>query len=222
LTPLKEDEMQLIGLARPLGPPRWRALFAAVAISAGAFGSAAAQVVRAPAYRQPSRLVRGQMARAGTVDTVLLSYAHGLVFDTSSAAIDGQWLMNADTSRGPYAVLKPRSGSSVIPHGFVLAGDIMARLHLSASYLLTLPRQHGPDFTATLPRGVSYLWVDSTASGWRIVLMPDSLGGLMQVLPCHHYPGAQVEAARFKVAGPAGFDDTVCFPCNTGWCCAEM
>jgi len=216
--------MKQIASARPMARHWWRPVLLIAAITAGAFQQAAAQHPRPTTYRPPSGAVRAQVAQLAPVDSVMQAYVKGLLFDTSAAAIDGQWLMNADSTRGPYAVLRPRSGSTHIRHGHVAAGDIMARLNLSGSYVLRLPSSDsGAAFIDTLPAGVSYFWVDSAGvRGWRMVLVPESPGARFHVLPCHHYPGVPVAAARIKVAGPAGFDDTFCFPCNSGWCCAEM
>jgi hypothetical protein len=167
-----------------------------------------------------------RMATPRRVDGALSDYLRALSsdYDTSSAAVDAQWLMNPDLTRGPYALLQPRNAAGTFSHERVAAGDFMARLKLSDSYVLSIPRvQGGPPFVDTLPAGVSQLWVDNRPTrGWRIVLVQEILGARPHVLPCRYYPGVTVAAARIRVARPGGFDDTFCFPCNSGWCCAEM
>jgi hypothetical protein len=166
------------------------------------------------------------MAHLPQVDSALALYLHGLAsdFDTSEAASDAQWLMNADLSRGPYALLQPRKGAAAFTHGRVRRGEFLAHLKLSGPYVLSIAAL-APDTAraVTLPAGNSYLYVDSsTALGrWQITLVQDTVGFAPIWLPCRHSPGRPVRAARIKVARPGGFDDTNCFPCNGGWCCAE-
>jgi hypothetical protein len=221
--------MMSFGLGRPLASPGWRTLLAVATLTAGLSGQVKSQVRPRAASPEPSAELRMRMAtprRVGQVDSALSDYLRALSsdYDTSSAAVDAQWLMNPDLTRGPYALLQPRNAAGTFSHERVAAGDFMARLKLSASYVFSVPgMQGGPPFVDTLPAGVSQLWVDnSPRRGWRIVLVPEILGARPHVLPCRYYPGETVAAARIRVARPGGFDDTFCFPCNSGWCCAEM
>ena len=164
-----------------------------------------------------------------------LTYARSLVYDTVPPAADAQYLLERDSTGKPvaarrYAKLLPEIGAAAIDSAALVRGQFLARLKLDSAYVLRLLLGGGHDTTFTLPDSVSYLWVSGPPGGRRLVLVPERAAAPLVYLPCHFYTVAhsglwyrtRLAAARFKVAGPAGFDDTVCFPCNTGWCCAEM
>jgi hypothetical protein len=150
-------------------------------------------------------------------------------------AEDAQYLLQRDSATGPvtalrYAKIQPEIGATAIDSAALVRGRVLARLKLDNAYVLRLPLGGGHDTTFTLPDSVSYLWVSGPPGSRRMVLVPATASHPVVRLPCHFYAAyttgkwseARMAVARFKVAGPAGFDDTFCFPCNSGWCCAEM
>jgi hypothetical protein len=176
---------------------------------------------------------------AGPVDAVprdtALAYASSLVYDSSYMAGDAQYLLQRDSATGPvtalrYAKIQPEIGAAAIDSAGLVRGRFLARLKLDSAYVLRLPVGPGHDTTFTLPDSVSYLWVSGSPGHAHMVLVPATASDSAVRLPCHFYPAydsggwqkTRLAVARFKVAPPLGFDDSFCFPCNSGWCCAEM
>jgi len=177
---------------------------------------------------------------SGAIDSVArdtaLAYARSLLYDSSRMAKDAQYLLERDSAGKPvgarsYAEIQPEIGAAAVQGADLVRGRFLARLKLDSAYVLRLRLGGGHDTTFTLPDSLSYVWVSGpTDSTRRIVLVSAVAAHPLVQLPCHYYPGydgagpwhkTRVAVARFKVAGPAGFDDTFCFPCDTGWCCAE-
>ncbi len=95
---------------------------------------------------------------------LILGYARQLEFDTSAAASDAQNLVYRRGDAvvvGPFAQIAPERGAGSLSDAQLARGRIIARVSVSDSY---------PPLG--LARGVSYLWVDSLASGFRWVIVP--------------------------------------------------
>ncbi len=120
----------------------------------------------APPFSQPvERVPRGQ----------ILEYARGLVFDTSVAASDAQYVTLRRDDRtvvGPFMQIAPERGAGSLSDAQLVSGRIIARVSVSDSY---------PPLG--LLRGVSYLWADSAPSGWRWVIVPENPAARLLTLP---------------------------------------
>ena len=149
----------------------------------------------------------------------LMTYAHSLQFDTNGLAADAQYLAvphEHQLVKGPYAALAPEIGAATIHDAFT-PGHFLARLELDSA----LPE-------AKLPRGVTYIWVDSIGTAPRAVLVPEN--DSFPVVPATvtttalcsgGLPCCLRATARFEVEH-VHTDSTplmTCHPCDTRICC---
>jgi hypothetical protein len=100
--------------------------------------------------------------------TDLLAYARSLTFDTLQPMMDAQYLVLEHDGRlevGPFARLSPEIGAAVITGPALDSGRILARFVLDRAF---------PE--GGLPAGTTYVWVDSTARGFRSTFIPADSG----------------------------------------------
>jgi len=97
----------------------------------------------------------------------IVAYGRRLSFDTSHAGSDAQHLVARRAGRlvtGPYARIAPEASSHRLARGDLARGRVVARID-----------SEGPYLERGIPTGVSYVWIDSSASGWRSVLVPEDV-----------------------------------------------
>lgn len=101
----------------------------------------------------------------GAIDSAdwnaVMTYAHSIRFDTS-AAVSGKASFDTPTGKST-VVLSPAIGSNYIPDDSLRFGRIIGRAITTGA-----PAYFGS------PVGTSYIWVDSTANGWRWLWLADS------------------------------------------------
>ena len=93
--------------------------------------------------------------------TAVMAYARGIRFDTSDA-VSGKASFDTPTGKST-VVLSPAIGVERIPDDSLHFGRIIGRAVTTGA-----PAYFGS------PVGTSYIWVDSTASGWRWLWLADS------------------------------------------------
>lgn len=149
---------------RTVRSSRWLLLAAALLVGAACQG--AREEGAAPRAQRPRPTPAPPFTsfdRAGRAE--LIAYAHSLQFDTTRPAQDAQYLVVPHAGQlavGTYAEVAAEIGSGTIDRRDLQQGRILARLVLD-----------GPCPEAGYPRGVSYLWVDSTAGALREVLVSE-------------------------------------------------
>ena len=112
----------------------------------------------------------------------VLSYARGLEFDTSAAATGLTHVGGIEVRWSP----ERRAGG--ISDADLVRGRVIGMAVTSG----------GTSAFGTL-EGRSYIWVDSTAAGWRSVLIPDNPAGALTTIPLFH------GTRRFTAREPTSF-----------------
>ncbi len=105
----------------------------------------------------------------------VIAYGRRLTFDTSHAASDAQHLVTRRAGQlliGPYARIAPEAGSHRLTRANLASGRVIARID-----------SDGPYPERGIPQGVSYLWVDSGAGGWRSIVVPEAVDQPMAEKP---------------------------------------
>lgn len=100
--------------------------------------------------------------------TELLGYARGLDYDTVHGASDTRRLRveGNEAGRGALVSIQPERGTAALAEGDLSRGRIVARV-------INLGRTPYPELG--LPPGDTlYWWIDSTATGWRSLLIPSA------------------------------------------------
>ena len=113
----------------------------------------------------------------------VLSYARSLEFDTSAAA-------SATTHVGGIAVRwSPERRAARISNANLVRGRIIGVAETSG----------GTSAFGTL-EGRSYVWIDSTAAGWRAVFISENPSGRLTTVPVFHgtRPFGVAEPPRFR------------------------
>jgi hypothetical protein len=143
----------------------------------------------------------------------MLAYARRMHFDTSYAAADVRqlvWRERGRTVVGPYAEIAPERSAYRLSSAQLAQGRVIARV-----------RTTGPIPPLGVPAGVSYLWVDSTRSGRRLIVIPESPTEPLRQLPLgireHQDTTGRPMATRAAFQLEAG--GGVQMPCKPWGCC---
>lgn len=202
------------------GPGACVALLAAAAMAAGGCAKQSAPAVQQQAAQQvgprPTPAPGFRTLVDATPPTELLAYAHGLQFDSTSVAAEAQYVAlrrGRGLVLGPFVAVAPEIGAAALTNQEVVQGRIVSRLKVSGT---------APGFR--LPAGVSYVWVDSTAQGFRALIVPETVGARILRVSVQPQPyglpaGAQLGAAVARiVTTEAGGTRFVCNPCGVKCC----
>lgn len=208
--------MRAIGSRRYNGRGAWIALLAATAVAAGGCAKQPAPAVQQAAVQQVGPRPTPAPNFLKSVDSIppseLLAYAHGLQFDSTSAGADAQYIVlrrGKGLVLGPFLAVAPEIGAEAITHQQLAQGRILARLKVSAT---------ARGFA--LPAGVYYVWVDSTARGFRGLLVSEAASARVWQAPVrpesYGLPGGAeigVAIARIVTTEAGGFS-YLCIPCS--------
>lgn len=155
-------------------------------------------------------------ALEGATRDSIIAYGRSLTYDTSHAASDAQHLVARRNGRlvlGPYARIAPESRSHRLNREDLARGRVVARIDAD-----------GPYPERAIPAGISYLWVDSVAAGWRSVVVPEDPSQPMAARPMlfvqhrRAEPVAEEPAqARWSWSAENGTIDD-CWDCMIMWC----
>ena len=189
------------------------ALAAAVAADCGGNGGGAGQTGGETGTAQPSQ--QGGGARPtpapprGTMDSAWRSQvaafaAQQLQFDTMPPAADtATFAVGADTSRVTFS---PEIGAAGIPESALAQGWVIGRVQVTGT---TPP--YG------FPAGTSWIWIDSTSAGWRLVQVPETASDSMRQRTL------MLGSSRFDSAAPpramhTSIDSLANWRCGTRCC----
>lgn len=113
----------------------------------------------------------------------VLSYAHSLEFDTSTVASGLTHLGGTEVR------WSPERRADKIPDAQLAHGRIIG-----------VAETRGGTSPFGTPEGRSYVWVDSTVTGWRAVIIPDDPTVRLTTVPLFHgtRPFATTEPPRFR------------------------
>lgn len=151
----------------------------------------------------------------------IIAYGRRLTFDTSHAGSDAQHLVARRGGRlvvGPFARIAPEDRLHRLRRADLAAGRIVARIDSDGAY-----PERG------IAAGVNYLWVDSTASGWRSVVVPEDPGQPMAVKTLRFaahgraLPAAEEPAQARWTWSPDGGAMAECYVCPPPdfWCIVQ-
>lgn len=100
--------------------------------------------------------------------TELLGYARGLDYDTVHGASDTRWLRveGVEAGRGALMRIDPERGTAALTESDLVHGRIVARVINVGP--IPYPELGLP------PGDTLYWWIDSTATGWRSLLIPSA------------------------------------------------
>ncbi len=175
------------------------------------------------AATQQARPATAAPTFAGSLDSVprdsIVAYGRSLVYDTSHAGSDAQHLVarrNGQLVVGPYARIAPEARSHRLSREDMARGRVVARIDAD-----------GPYPERGIPAGVSFVWVDSSETGWRSVVVPENASQPMAAKPMIFVQHARAEPVAEEPAqarwswSPAGGRMTECWDCVIFWCTSQ-
>jgi hypothetical protein len=148
----------------------------------------------------------------------LVAYGRSLTFDTSYHASDTRRLMSRMNGRiveGPIGKVMPEIGSTSVGLEDMAHGRILWRIEVDDAY----PEQG-------FAKGVNYIWVDSSATGWRAVVVPENatIGTTTSAFRYNHLGMVQsgtAPRAQWRWNDKLGLE-TVWEFCAAAGCCEVM